>query len=87
MVQYCESDFDFVSCVLVVEGVFWCVEEFGEVSVGYCLVLFVDLLCNIVFFEDVSSVVGFGGQGICFYVGGVCEEQDSIQVLVVCCVL
>ena len=74
-VQYCESDYAFVSRLLAEEGLGWCVEEDAEAPSGHRLRIFAD---SQQVPEDIVSQSANGGLGIRFHRADSQEDQDTV---------
>ncbi|WP_394777958.1 type VI secretion system Vgr family protein, partial [Undibacterium sp.] len=81
VVQYRESDYDFVRRILTEEGLSWRIEENADAPSGHQLVLFADSTQAGATPEDATSKQALGGAGIRFHGARSGEEQDSIQAL------
>ncbi|MFZ6648933.1 type VI secretion system Vgr family protein [Undibacterium sp. TJN25] len=81
VVQYRESDYDFVRRILTEEGLSWRVEENADAPSSHQLVLFADSTQAGATPEDATSKHALGGSGIRFHGARSREEQDSIQAL------
>ncbi|RAM65846.1 type VI secretion protein [Herbaspirillum rubrisubalbicans] len=81
VIQYRESNLEFVSRLLAAEGLSWRVEESADAAAGHRLVLFADSSVKGAFPEDASSAAALGGAGIRFHGASAREQQDSIQAL------
>lgn len=79
--QYRESDYDFISRLLVEEGLNWRVEEDETAPSGHRVVLFFDSTQLCATPENESSQHALGGAGIRFHGGRAREAQDAIQIL------
>jgi len=79
LLQYRETDFDFVQRVLAEEGIAYRFEPCDEAPLGHRLVLFADSVSTASCPEDASSRSALGGLGIRFHGAAALEEQDTIQ--------
>ena len=79
--QYRESDYDFISRLLIEEGLNWRVEEEQGAPSGHRIVIFADSSDTSATPENESSQHSLGGAGIRFHGGRSREEQDAIQAL------
>ena len=74
-VQYNESDYQFVSCLLAEEGLGWRVDLDDAAPGGHRLTIFAD---SCLFPEDVMSQSGAGGRGIRYHRADSQEDQDVL---------
>ncbi|MDR0775368.1 MAG: type VI secretion system tip protein VgrG, partial [Azonexus sp.] len=74
-VQYCESDYAFVSRLLAEEGIGWRIEADKDAPGGHCAVFFAD---SRLLPEDRLSASSTGGRGIRFHRADSQEEQDTV---------
>ncbi|MDO9238152.1 MAG: type VI secretion system Vgr family protein [Aquabacterium sp.] len=76
--QYRESDLDFVSRLLIEEGLCYRIEEDAAAPGGHTVIFFADSAKQP---QDAISASSLGGQGIRFHRSNSQEAQDSIQAL------
>ncbi|MDE2402327.1 MAG: type VI secretion system tip protein VgrG, partial [Burkholderiales bacterium] len=76
--QYRETDLDFVSRLLVEEGLCYRIEEDESAPGGHTVVFFVNSANQP---QDQTSASSLGGQGIRFHRSSSQEVQDSIQAM------
>lgn len=80
-IQYRETDLDFITRLLISEGLGWFMEEHADSVAGHRMVLFADSTQANTFPEDATSRDSIAGQGIRYHNARAGEEQDTIQAL------
>jgi type VI secretion system secreted protein VgrG len=80
-IQYRETDLDFITRLLVSEGLDWSIEESPDSVAGHRMVIFADTTQTTAFAEDATSSDSITGAGIRYHNARAGEAQDTIQAL------